>query len=342
MSHSKTNSSSPAFSVIIPTYSGVETIGYTLTGIATQEATINYELIIVIDGPNKEISRIAQEAKKEFARKGVETVIKQFKENRGRFEARLAGAQAASADRLLFIDDRVRLDNSFFDYIKQSNEKAIMPNVIELGTTNIISLTLGMLRKRIYGKKLGAKFADYYIDTQNFESSPKGTAGLYVKKDVFLIACQKVKASNKKSTKHVNDDTKILRTIVDDNNKIMRAAKLNIYYLPRESFREALRHLYNRGPLFVDYYIKPNTRFFPLLVVIYLVIVLLAATLVLNPLWLIYYFAVSAGLVVIGALTIAKSPKEYVTVLIGLPIVGLTFLTGVLKGTLLKIFRNSR
>lgn len=334
-------SSRPAFSVIIPTYSGVDTIRYAFASIASQKAQVNYELIIVIDGPNEELNHIAQEAKTEFAQKGVKTIVKQLEKNRGRFETRLAGAKTANADQLLFIDDRVRLGDNFFSYIMRSDEKVIMPNVIELETTNPISLTVNTMRRRIWGKKWGTKFADYYIDSKNFENSPKGTTSLYVDKDTFLAACREVKKDLKQTdSKRISDDTKLLRQIVAGSTRIFRTGKLNVYYLPRNSFNEAWHHLYRRGPLFVDYYYKPSTRFFPLLVANYVALAVIIATAIIMPAWLAYYVAGFVVLIVITAAAIAKNFHEYAIVLIGLPIAILTFSAGVIAGTFLKIIQK--
>jgi len=331
------------FSVILPTYSGVNIIAQTFDSILNQQSDHNnYELVVVIDGPNRKLGQIAKSYKPGFTARGIVFKTKQFENNRGRFEARIAGAKLAVNSQLLFVDDRVRLADDFFNHLQQLNEKVAMPAVTELPSKNIISRTMNLIRRRIYGDKWGRHFEEYLIDEISFEKSPKGTTCLWIDKKIFLDACRIV---NKKATggsKFVNDDTRVLREIVEHGTKILRTAKLSIYYQPRDNFGASLKHLYDRGTRFIDYYHQPGTRFFPILVSIYAVLASLFLIVILKPELLYWVVPGLATLTLLTSLVISQNFKEVSASLIGLPLIGLAFSLGVMKGTLLKIARKVR
>ncbi len=322
------------FSVIIPTYTGAQTIKQTLDSLLKQDGSkISYEVVTVIDGPNKELRKLLDTEGKRFNKRNINFSIKQFDKNKGRFEARIAGAKLAKTDQLLFVDDKVQFAEGFLGRLGRIRKSVVMPNVIELTSKNIISQTLTMLRRRIYGQRYGLSFKDYYIDEANFESSPKGTTCLWIDKTTFLAACEAVRKGRSGHSKFVSDDTRLLHQVVTQGGKIFRTAKMNVYYQPRNDFGAALKHLYGRGPLFVDYYSKPSTKYFPLLIFIYLLtlsVILWAIIIPKTFIWLLAGLTVSA--IVVGFF-ISHSWKEFVIAIAGLPLIGIVFTAGVLKGT---------
>ena len=328
------------FSVVLATYTGVNTVNRTLNSILTQQSVNTaFEVVVVIDGPNKAIREIVVTKEKEFKRNNIPLMIKQFTKNRGRFEARLAGAELASFDQLLFVDDRVRLSKNYFKVLQTINKDIAMANVIEVAgrRTNIISQTLFFVRRRIYGHKFGKDFADYYINSSNFEGSPKGTTSLWISKNVFLDACREVAHKRKQSNKYVNDDTKILRTVVDKGHNIFRPSKLVAFYLPRGNLKEAIKHLFGRGTLFVDYYSKPGTRFFPILVLAYSTPAAIISCLLFQS-ELLYLILMSiVVLIALVAITISHNFNELKVSLAGLSLIGLVFSLGIWKRTVIMI-----
>lgn len=287
------------FSVVIPTYSGVSTINRTFDSILKQNRRHNYELIIVIDGPNNVLAKVCTDIKPSFEKLGIPIAIEQFKQNRGRFIARLEGAKLATTNQLLFIDDRVAVENDYFSQLLASGSLAAMPNVIEVeDQPRLISMTMRQLRKWLYPGKWGDKFADHYVDYKNFEKLPKGTTSLWIPRDVFVNACQRLTGQRRGDSKYTNDDTRILKVVVDSGTKIFRSSKLTIYYHPRSDFQKEVWHLFGRGTIFVDYYSKPGTRLFPVFVGIYLILIGLIITVFV---WL-QFFTTFLALVLLGLL----------------------------------------
>src|SRR5690606_2338514 len=114
--------------------------------------------------------------------------VVQFDKNKGRFEARHAGALHAKSENLLFMDDRIKVKNDYFTLLFDSKKEVIIPNVEEEAASNIISETIALIRKKLY-KDLTGKFASFYINKSNFHYVPKGTTSLWVGRNIFLDAC---------------------------------------------------------------------------------------------------------------------------------------------------------
>src|SRR5688500_2280908 len=98
-----------SFSIVLPTYTGMNTIEKCFDSILAQKYTskLKFEVIVVIDGPSQKLKEITQNYARTFNQKKIEFTVKQFKANEGRFVARLEGAILAKYNQLLFVDDRV-------------------------------------------------------------------------------------------------------------------------------------------------------------------------------------------------------------------------------------------
>ena len=259
--------------------------------------------------------------------------IIQFEKNKGRFEARIVGAKESTSNQILFVDDRIELREGYFEQLKALNAKVAMPNVIEVeDKIRPISLTLRLIRKRLYGKTWGADFEDYYIDQSNFERSPKGAAALWISKQSFLAACEEV-AGDQGIGKYTNEDTRVLRVIVDAGEKILRSSKLVIYYRPRSTFKSETLHLYGRGPRFIDYYLRPGTRFFVPIIVFYLSLIALMALLIVSPSMFLLVIGTILLIAILLASYLASFGSQTLTVLVGLLLIVFAFGVGIIKGT---------
>lgn len=326
------------FSIILPSYTGAKTIDKTFASLEHQvESGAKYEVIVIIDGPNKELRRKIDSYKNIFSAKNIDFTIKQFSKNLGRFEARVAGAKLAKTRQLLFLEDRVYLTPNYFNKLAKINRQLLIGNVLEDKTdSNFIADTLTQIRRVVYGKQWGQNFKDHEISQTNFERAPKGMASLWVPKDLFLEVCQEFKKSLVNS-KDSSDDTGILRLIVDKGHRILRTSELELYYQPRTGLGESIKHLYQRGPKFVDYYLKPGTRFFWTIVLFY---VTLIAAIILTVLWLLTPVVLLGGLIIAGLL-LGGNLKAWPKISLGLLTIILVFCSGILVGTFNKIFRRA-
>lgn len=335
-----------SFSVVIPTYSGQETVAMTLKSIVEQSsAHLDYELIIIQDGPNQKLEQVVRGSLEtlDFGRTRVKYHI--LTNNYGRFRARIEGAKLAKNKYLLFIDDRVAIAPDFFPKLTKIRADLMIGSAIEVneGSTNLISDTLYFLRRWAYGSKSGDKFKDYYIDQTNFESSPKGTASLFVNKQLFLKACEQLaKQRVGTASRFFNEDTGLMRVMINDGHKILRTSQLKIYYYPRTGFKEAAVHLYSRGPRFVDYYMNPRSKFFPILVSCYLSLAVAVLLLIIGRRYVGHTILALAVFDIVVAVSLGRQPRHIIELIFGLPLVILLFIAGIGKGTLIKILAGFR
>lgn len=331
------------FSLVIPTYTGQEHIEDCLDSVLSQSKFNKYkfEIVIVIDGPNKKLEEIVNAQKTKFQKAKIAYRIFKFKKNRGRFEARLKGAEMAKYPYLLFLDDRNILDKNYFAEVLKADKDALIPNVLENSHPHFVARTIFLLRKKAYKGKWGKDFKSYEITPENFEQSSKGTTSFWVRKDIFISVCQKV-SSLYKDLSSINEDTKIMREIVENYTPIFRSSEAKIYYQPRQSAIEELKHIYNRGPRFIDYYLKPGTRFFWPLVGAGLSPMLILLLAVFQPQALL--FLTVGGL--LGFFTITILIKENLTdmfrTLLGLILLVICFYAGVLNGLVSRAIARSK
>lgn len=312
-------------SIIIPTYTGADTIEGCLSSILGQKST-NFDINIVIDGPNSKLRQLIGAHKPEFISKGIKFYIHQFEKNRGRFEARFFGAKHAKYENLLFIDDRCLLSGNYIAEISKADNAVVMANVKIGDNVNLIEYTLKAIRELLFAR---SRNQTLIIDSSNFEKYPKGTTSLLVNRNLFLEACNKFRQGSVGNTKSSSDDTKLLRLMVSAGHKIIRPARAIIYYIPRMSLRESISHLYERGPKFVDYYARPGTRYFaPMLIFLALALALAIAAIKFTVL-VILAVLISA---IVVALVLSPKIWHVPRVLIGFVVVVVIFSAGIFSG----------
>ncbi len=321
------------FSIIIPTHSGVEFIESCLDSIrlSLKNMKVKYEIIVVIDGENSTLESIVAKQKRVFQKLGIKITTNLFKNNRGRFEAGLRGAETAGSDQLILVDDRVELSIEFFKAVMGSQE-IVMPNVVEDKHKNGISRTLYLIRKKVYGGKWGEDFEDYYITEQNFDSTPKGTGALWIVKESFLSACREVKSQYANGdTSSSSDDTKVLRTLLQNGSKILKKSSAIIVYNSRSTSVSELAHIYNRGPKFIDYYFNPSKKYFlPILLAVICPLIFTGALIKWNILSTSILIAILTNLLMSIYLKIKW--RDTIVAFIGMPLVCLFFWLGLMKG----------
>jgi glycosyltransferase involved in cell wall biosynthesis len=330
------------YSIIIPTYTGQNTLSGTLDSLIKQESIIDKELIIVIDGPCDRIRTIIDAYTKQLEQKNFHLIVKQFKKNLGRFEARLAGAKIASFDTLIFVDDRVTFNKLFLSDIINIQEDVVIPSVVEAADNhNFMSLAMKALRKVIYTNSSN-KDDGFHITELNFDKSAKGTTTILVSKPLFIKACAKLEAQirthGKDTNKNVSDDTKLLKIIINSGTNIYKSNKLIINYHPRAGLIEEIKHTYNRGPKFIDYYFKPGTRYFvPLLLSIVLGCLWLVA-IVLFGLEFLYIFLIAVLVIILlSSMYLAEFKlKKILPIYLGLSLLITFFSLGLTKGFFIK------
>ena len=336
--------SKPEFSITIPSYTGAATIDATFDALIAQaEHLQDAEVVVLLDGPNKDLEQVVEAAKERFSDAGISYRHKALAENRGRFVARQEAANEAKADRLLFMDDRIQVGEGFFEQLFKRDDNVIIPNVLETSQPNAISRLNYLIRLRVYGKKKwGEDFESFDITAENFESSAKGTGCLWVPKKLFLDICKEMgKGLSREELKRVSDDTRLLRMIVDSGESIRRESAMKVYYSPRSEYGAELHHLYKRGIFFVDHYIKPGTRFFPFLMAMPIVLLVALAVVVVAGMSILAWIGLGIlGLLALLTLFLARRVSDVIVVIVHLPITLSVFCAGVVRGFYHKFLKR--
>jgi glycosyltransferase involved in cell wall biosynthesis len=328
---------SQSFSLVIATYTGVDTIRLTFASLLNQEKLPpKWEIVVVIDGPNEKLRSIVEEAKEQFEQKNISFKIEQFSKNKGRFEARLTGAKLAQYDNILIVDDRVEIPKNYLKFMSSLNQRVAMPDVEENESGNIISFSLSKIRKKLYGKKWGTKFKPFYIDNNNFDQSPKGTTSLWIDKNIFIKACNNI-ANDLKVSKNVSEDTRILRSLVDSDMRIYKTSKIRIRYNSRNTAIAEFKHILLRGPRFIDYYLHPGRRFFWPLAFFYLLLIPIIILTVLYPQIIVIAFIIS----LLVGYWLAGKLRYLLSTWLGLWLIVVAFGAGLILGLVEKVKQYS-
>lgn len=325
-------------SIVIPTLTGSATLPLVLDSIRLQNAAQHTEVIVVIDGPSPVIETLLTNYSTRHATEFKTLKIKKFPQNKGRFFARYEGALQATNETLLFIDDRTELQHDYLDVVTRiaKDNRAIISSIREKSHPNFISKSLYVIRRWVY-KNQKESFHAYDITEQNFEKSPKGTAGFCVDKSLFVKASKKFLSEGDVSSSS-NDDTRLLKHIVA-MVPIHRSPELVLVYTPRERWQDELRHIYKRGPMFIDYYLKSESRYFRHLLLLYVVTLSTIVGSALYPRLLIAIAVfVLAGFATLGLLA-GKGLTEKAWTSFGILLIFCSFVSGIYVGTIRKIFK---
>jgi len=318
-------------SIVVPVYNGQETIKECLNALINQDySKKNYE-IIVIDGAStdrtpeivNDVSKKAEEVKIPF-----KYIRNQKRE--GRLFARINGAREATHNLLLFIDSRCIAHQDLLRKIEQIDYEPIVGNPL-VKFDNYISRLYWLIRKRLYHRHFGEKFEPVHIAKKNFEKIGKGTTVFVCSKELFL-------SSQPENTgRYASDDTKLLWNIVQ-KKKILKHPDVRVTYLPRHSLREEIKHTFQRGPKFVDYYLDLRKQRFWLFIFSPLFLLTLTISLLLiNFTYFLYWLSLSIFIHTLISIWLSKNIRDFFIVISLLPIVGFAFEMGILKGLTLKM-----
>ena len=192
---------------------------------------------------------------------------------------------------------------------------------------------------KIYGEKnISGKFKDTLLTKKNFNILPKGMSPFFIKKSIYLNAVPK------NLGRHESDDTKLIYNIFSLNEKIIRTSKVKVTYIARTNIFKEIPHIYKRGPKFVDFYFRKGSKYYPLfLLLLFLtfaapVIIILLSVYIGLINFLLGFSTLLFLLNLSISLWFSRKPQNIFTVFILLPIIASSFIMGIYKGFLLKLF----
>jgi glycosyltransferase involved in cell wall biosynthesis len=249
--------------VVVPAHDEAAHVGATVTAlaVAVERAGLEAELVLVDDGSTDRTADAARAAAE--GRLPIHVVAQP---NGGRFLARRAGLEAATADLVLLLDARVRLDPEALVFVRDR---------VEAGER----VWNGHVDPDVDGNPYGAfgnvvvalAWRDYFGDPrttsyglEDFDRYPKGTTCFLAPRELLLEATAAF-TTRYDDLRDANDDTPVLR-FVAARERIHLSPRFACAYTPRDTLSAFLRHSVHRGVVFLDGHGRRESRFFPLAV----------------------------------------------------------------------------
>lgn len=291
--------------------------------------------VIIVDDGSKDDTRLVLERLQNGPRGDLLRAL-HLERNGGRFCARIAGAERATSPRVLFLDTRLTLPESFGRAIRSAAERhpTVMGNVDIDVSRNVFCLYWDRSHRRIFRRHYEATKRELTLTPENYDDYLKGTGVLLVDRKIFLESCAGFDESL------LSDDTFLMKEIVA-KTPITVDPRVRVQWVPREDWRGFLARLWERGPSFVEYHVfEHRGAFFWAVVAGGIVFVGLAGvTLVAPPVGLL---ALGGAVAAIAASTafFARSPLELVKLAPLHVATVVTFGGGILRGLAVNVSRR--
>jgi glycosyltransferase involved in cell wall biosynthesis len=316
------------FSIVIPVFNEDRQIGELLNSLQKVDYPVDcFEIIVVNDGSTDQTAQVVQ-------RYGDVRLV-DLPENVGRYYARKAGAEAARNQGILFVDSRTVIDPAVLSVLAGVDAKAVNGNAVGATKPGAFETFYQAIRRLVFPDFYKVNGKPFFLTVDNFDRMQKGTTIFYIEKEVLMEVFSDLSASE--MGKHSSDDTKFLRTILN-RTPILVHPDVKTKYIARTAFGASIRHLYERGPRFVDYYFDPTKKNFWLVIVIPFAMVLgLVCGLVFAPGSSLQKFAVLAGLDILIAGILARTVEEFIKILYITPVCLTVFYLGILRGIIRKL-----
>jgi hypothetical protein len=229
--------------------------------------------------------------------------------NEGRLAARRRGVEAATAELVLLLDGRVRIEP---DALRFVGERVRAGERLWTGHVHVESdSALGAF----WSLLAELAWREYFDDprttsfgAESFDRYPKGTT-CFIGPRALLLEAFDAFRSTYADLRHANDDTPVLRYLVA-REPIHVSPRFACRYTPRESLRSFFRHSIHRGIVFLDGHGQSESRFFPAVIAFYPVSAALVAASLRRPA-LLPAAAAACGVAAAGlGLRAGRTPRE--------------------------------
>lgn len=270
----------PTLSVVMPVHNEAEHLPATIDALlaALEGSGFDAELVLVDDGSvdgSADVVRVAAAGRLPLR------VLRQ--PNRGRFEARRAGLEAAQAEWVLLLDGRVRVSPDALRFVAtrlDDGERVWTAHVEVVAGGNPYGLFWKLLAELAWREYFDRPRTTSF-DATSFDRFPKGTTCFLAPRQLLLEAVASFRSCYR-DVRRANDDTPLLRWIAE-RERIHVSPSFSCRYLPRRRLSAFLRHSLRRGVVFVDGHGTPASRFFPAVVAFYPASALLALAVARRP-----------------------------------------------------------
>jgi glycosyltransferase involved in cell wall biosynthesis len=269
-----------SLSVVLPVFNEAAYLPVTINRLlsALEGSGFEPELIVVDDGSTDGSAEVARRSADGRVPLRVLT-----QSNRGRFEARRSGLDAAVGEWVLLLDGRVQLDDGSLSYIHDR-----VSGGRDVWTAHVDVDADGNLYGVFWKLLAELTWSDYFDDPRDtsfgaeaFDRYPKGTTCFFAPRQLVVEAVAAF-CSHYSDLRYANDDTPLIRWIAE-RRPINVSPTFRCTYQPRATLQAFLRHSFHRGVVFVDGHGRSESRFFPVVVAFYPASVLLAAAALRKP-----------------------------------------------------------
>ena len=326
----------PTLSVVIPVHNEARNVPSTMGALlaALDRSGVEAEIIVVDDGSTDGSGAVATGVV------GGRVPVRVLRQpNRGRFEARRAGVEAARGAFVLLLDGRVSIDASALSFVQprlEEGERVWTSHVHVRADGNLFGLFWQLLAELAW--------AEYFDDPRttsfgadDFDRFPKGTTCFLVPRALLVDAIGSFRTSYTDS-RHSNDDTPLIRWIAE-RERIHVSPRYASSYRPRETIRAFLRHAFHRGVVFLDGHGRRESRFFPAVAAFYPVSGAVLALSLRRP----ALAAGSLGAVSVGAVALGmrhqKGRRELLALGLVAPVYAVAHGAGMWRGAVMRFVR---
>lgn len=251
---------SKELSVVMPVYNEAPHLRDTIDALveAIERSDFVAELVLVDDGSNDGSAEAARSA---IADRLPLTIVAQ--PNRGRFEARRAGLEAARGEWVLLLDGRVRVRPGSLSFVRDrlGAEASVWNGHVYVDTDgNPYGVFWNVLAETAWRTYFDEPRTTSF-GVEDFDLYPKGTTCFLASRALVLRALGAVR-SGYADLRHANDDTPLIRWIAG-HERIHLSPSFSCDYRPRTTFTSFVRHSVHRGTVFLDGHGRPESRFYP-------------------------------------------------------------------------------
>jgi glycosyltransferase involved in cell wall biosynthesis len=316
-------------SVVMPAHNEAAHLADTLDALCKALAAGGFEadLVVVDDGStdgSEDVARASAEGRIPL------TVVSQSQ--RGRFEARRAGLEAATGEWVLLLDGRVRIDPGALAYVapRVAAGDRVWAGHVDIDADGNLYGTFWTLIAELAWPDYFAQPRDMSFGAEDFDLYPKGTGCLLAPRALLIDAIGSFR-SVYDDLRDANDDTPLLRWIAE-RERIHLSPRYRCSYRPRTTLRSFVRHSTHRGVVFLDGHGRPESRFFGVAVAFFPVSLVLAVWSIRRPMVALSAAASVSAIASAYGAAHRRSGREIVSLALLSPVYGVAHGLGMWKG----------
>lgn len=318
-------------SIIIAVYNEENTIKKLLDLLLTQKGIEKCEIIVIDDGSNDNTKEVLLD----YPLKYNNIKVIENEKNMGHSFTRKRGIDIAKYETIFLLDSKLKIPNDLIEKLLNSKRNPIMCKINMDPQIGKFNRVMFLIRNKLYKNYYKNTTLDI-INKENFENKGKGTGAFLVDKKIILEAYKILDLS-----KNESDDTKLFKRIIDIKNEMYLDPSIEFIYKNREGIKNNFKHIYQRGPKFVDYYIKKGNKYQKYLILLY-TIILLNILFIFKPSIYLYELIIGIFILISYCIYISRNTKDFFVSIYLVPIIITAFILGIIKGTAIKIFNSPR